>query len=434
MENRNIDLLLWGVTGWTGIHLAEYLLKNYSSTDETDRRIVWGVAARNQEKYEKIKELLSSEYESFPNFASAEEVNNFLNSLPTFFVSNDDEEKIGEVVKQVRVVCTVVGPYMRYGEKLLHQCIINNTHYTDLTGEAGWIDQMKEKYGEEGRANGTWIIPSCGFDTVPSNIGTIACLKELKAMGASDEDEVFVKSSLVGYEANNRDPKNKEQTTGGGGSMQTGLDVISGKGVPDSKVKLPSNPLFPVFDRDMKKLGLPSYRTFFVMAPGNQRNVYLSKELLSDFPENFEYTESMLTKSYASGLVVPIGIGAMLGVLKVPGVSSLVKYMLPKTSQVPVKLNAAAYEAGLVDWICVGEAKGLKEKVAVRMIFPDEGGWTETAKMMVEAALTMVLDGGVEELKKKTGIHGGILTSACLGERYIERLRNKQVKVEVTKF
>eukprot|EP00924_Labyrinthula_sp_SR-Ha-C_P015891 maker-scaffold_4-snap-gene-12.8-mRNA-1 protein AED:0.00 eAED:0.00 QI:133/1/1/1/1/1/2/65/431 len=431
MANREHDLLLWGVTGWTGIHTAEYLLKKYSSPSEELLR--WAVVARNKEKYEKIKELLISEWESFPNFSSEEEVSKFVNNIPIYFTSNDDEQKVSEIVSKSLSVCSVVGPFMKYGETLLKQCVVNNTHYTDITGETIWINDMLNKYGKEASENGTWLIPSCGFDSIPSQVSSYLCIKELQKENLDEEGEVVIQGNLITMAQNNRDTSIKKQPAGGGGTAATMLEAFIVNS-PEKKPKYPSNPVRPKYDKELAKLKLSPYRCAFIMADGNQKNVYLTQRSLKSYPKNLKYTEAMLQKSYMKGLAVPMVMGLGMMALKTPGLSSIVKSKLPKPSSVPVKLSTTNYKPGGVEFMCLGTASGTDVKVMTKVTLPDEGGWTETAKMMVEAALTLVLDDGVSKVREDSGINGGIVTGACLGDSYIERLKKVDVKFEVTRL
>lgn len=81
-------------------------------------------------------------------------------------------ETLEETVGSTRVVISTVGPFTRYGTPLVEACVKHKTHYVDITGEYGWIKSIIDKYHEQAKENHTMIVPACGFDSVPSDLGT----------------------------------------------------------------------------------------------------------------------------------------------------------------------------------------------------------------------------------------------------------------------
>lgn len=83
-----------------------------------------------------------------------------------------DREALGQVVCKTRVVISTVGPFTKYGTPLVDACVENKTHYVDITGEYNWVKSIIDKYHDKTRQDGTMIVPSCGFDSIPSDLGT----------------------------------------------------------------------------------------------------------------------------------------------------------------------------------------------------------------------------------------------------------------------
>ena len=70
------------------------------------------------------------------------------------------------------VLITTVGPFIERGTNVLKACIEEGTHYVDSTGEYPWVRQMIKEYDQQAKEKGVIAVPMCGFDSVPSDLGT----------------------------------------------------------------------------------------------------------------------------------------------------------------------------------------------------------------------------------------------------------------------
>ena len=119
--DKKYDIVVWGASGFTGRLVCEYLFKNYTLKR---RDLNWAIGGRNFNKLERIR-------------------TDFLNdSIPIIIADSDDIDSLNELTKSTKVVCTTVGPYAKYGSKLVKACIENKSHYCDLAGEVQWIHKM----------------------------------------------------------------------------------------------------------------------------------------------------------------------------------------------------------------------------------------------------------------------------------------------------
>ena len=142
---RDYDIIVWGATGFTGKLVTRYMEQNY-----TQGNLKWAVAGRNKSKLNSLG--LSEE--------------NIL------IADSDDQESIDQLVQKTRVILTAVGPYARYGSGLVAACAKHGTHYCDLTGEVYWMRRMIEEYSSMAKDSGAKIVHTCGFDSIPSDLGT----------------------------------------------------------------------------------------------------------------------------------------------------------------------------------------------------------------------------------------------------------------------
>ncbi|NEE06062.1 saccharopine dehydrogenase, partial [Streptomyces sp. SID7499] len=149
---RPLDVVLFGATGFVGTLTAEYL------ATQAPAGLRWALAGRSRAKLEGLRERLTA---IAPGCAD----------LPLLETDADDAEALAELAASTRVVATTVGPYIRYGEKLVAACAEAGTDYADLTGEAEFIDRTYLEHDARARETGARIVHACGFDSVPHDLG-----------------------------------------------------------------------------------------------------------------------------------------------------------------------------------------------------------------------------------------------------------------------
>ena len=154
IQKREYDIIIFGASGFTGKLVAEYLFKNYG----VNKDLKWAISGRDFSKLEVIRSEIAD------------------NSLPIIIADSNDQDSLNSITSKTKVICTTVGPYAKYGSNLVLSCVENQTHYCDLAGEVQWIRKMIDQYHEKAKSNGTKIVNSCGFDSIPSDIGVYLSL------------------------------------------------------------------------------------------------------------------------------------------------------------------------------------------------------------------------------------------------------------------
>ncbi|MDA0679638.1 MAG: saccharopine dehydrogenase NADP-binding domain-containing protein [Proteobacteria bacterium] len=150
-EGRQFDVVVWGASGFTGRLVVEYLLERYPQGE----RLRWAIAGRDQGKLER---LLVSVPGDRPR--------------PSIILADSrDRESLDMLTGSTRVLLTTVGPYAKYGSELVESCVKNGTHYCDLCGEVQWMRQMIDRHQDAAVRSGAKIVMSCGFDSIPSDMG-----------------------------------------------------------------------------------------------------------------------------------------------------------------------------------------------------------------------------------------------------------------------
>ena len=394
-QNREFDVIIWGATGFTGRLVAEYILQKYGANGE----IKWAMGARNATKLEKVQEELGA------------------TEVPIVIADSQKMDTLQRMVKRTKVICTTVGPYAKYGSLLVEVCVQSQTDYCDLTGEVQWMRRMIDQHHETAKNNGTRIVHTCGFDSIPSDMGVYFLQKKAKEMTGDfcQHIKLRVKAAKGGMSGgtvaslNNvlaeaeKDRSIVKVLRNPYGLNPQGLD--SGDDVPDLQSV--------IFDKDADTWIAP-----FIMATINTKVVRRS-HALSNFPygKNFMYDEAMMMGKGFSGRVKGNMMLAGLGLVTAGKSGSLwkktVNRFLPKPGEGPSKTER---ENGFFKMLLIG--KFSDGKIMQATVTGDrDPGYGSTSKMLAESAICLALD------KNKTPEVAGVLTpSIALGDELLERL------------
>ncbi len=406
---RTYELILFGATGFTGRLVAEYLLAHGPED------LSWALAGRSESKLQQVRDLLAQD-------------NPRAQDLPLVVADSLDTEAMDRIAQDCKVVCTTVGPYAKYGEPLAGACARAGTHYCDLTGETHFVRRIMEAHEATAQDSGARIVHCCGFDSIPSDIGTYMMGEAMKAHGAVlKQVRTFageskgtasggtVASMLGILEDVKRDPSLRKVL-----GHPYGLNPEGERKGPDG-----SDQMGVKFD---KALGM--WTAPFVMAAINTRVVRRSNALRNyPFTKDFEYSEVMSTGKGPSGFMraatMTGGLAAFMGAVQVGPLKSLLQAkVLPKPGDGPSKEQR---EAGFFVFRLLGTGltpDGQTVKLRGRVEGTKDPGYGETAKMLGESALCLARD----ELQ----VGGGVWTPAsAMGEALLTRLRSAGMVFEV---
>eukprot|EP01065_Artemidia_motanka_P032164 TRINITY_DN39202_c0_g1_i1.p1 TRINITY_DN39202_c0_g1~~TRINITY_DN39202_c0_g1_i1.p1 ORF type:complete len:423 (+),score=84.02 TRINITY_DN39202_c0_g1_i1:66-1334(+) len=405
-DARPLDFVIWGATGFTGQLATAYLSgcqEPFKSTKiQKDRyaSLKWGVAGRSREKLERVLRE-----------------NGAPSDVPVFVAGSEDVEGIRAFVSQARVVVAMAGPFWRHSTKVVEACIELGTHYVDITGETAWHRALIERLGDKALKNGVCVVSHCGYDSLPSDLGTLRAVQELgRTVGSSTRVR-----RVRGYHA--------MLGRGGlsGGSMATGLDeelhpVPLPPGVDRDSPFLLGSPVHvarkedlniteALFYPDMKAWG-----TTFIMEKINTKVVRRSAMLLGYGP-SFGYQEVGLAPNEKAARIIQ---KKMMNIPPAHVRAEMVKKgRLPAPGQGPSPGDRA--KTTFKSFV-VAEAEDGRKATAV--VTGGEPGYEETAKMVIEAAVCLS-----KQLEHCPGKAGGFLTpAACMGNVLINRLHNAGIR------
>jgi short subunit dehydrogenase-like uncharacterized protein len=395
---RTFDLIVFGATGFTGRLVAEYLHDTYGDTGD----LRWAMAGRGAAKLAEVRDALGINA-----------------ALPLLVADAADGDALTALVRQAKVVLTTVGPYQRFGEPLIRACAAAGTDYVDLCGEPGWMAKMIPGLQPVAQASGARIVFSCGFDSIPFDLGVLYAQHEAQARFGAPLKRVHgrvksmkgtfsggtVASMLATYEATKADPSLRR-------TLVDPFALTPG-------FKGPRQPNDFVAERDALAGG---WTAPFVMATINTKNVHRSHALLGHpWGTDFVYSERMLTGDGPAG---ETRAKKMLRQAKTqnlllafaPTRALLARFALPKPGEGP---NAEQREKGRYDLLFFGETADGRTLVA-RVTGDRDPGYGSTSKMISEAAISLARD------IDRDRTPGGVWTpAAAMGLPLVERLRAK---------
>ena len=387
IDKREYDIIIWGASGFTGRLVAEYLYKNYNSKD-----LKWAIAGRDNQKLISIRKT-------------------FLNDeVPIVLADSFDETSLNKMTQRANVICSTVGPYAKYGSLLVKSCIKNKTHYCDLAGEAQWIRKMIDLYHEEAIRNQVKIVNSCGYDSIPSDMGVYFINKNLS------KKNLTIKMRVTG-------------TKGGysGGTYASMQNIIKEASSDREVRKSLTNPygLNPVGEqsghdkRDLSSVvydkKIKSWIAPFLMAGINTKIVRRSNALSNyNYGKDFKYDEAVMTGKGIKGQLAGIMLSIPLILLAAkPGsiLNKIFSFFVPKPGQGPDKKERESGYFSSKFFVFDEHSNSSIFKVTGDR----DPGYGSTSKMLAESAVCLAKD----NLDNTFGI---ITPSYAMGNNILERL------------
>jgi short subunit dehydrogenase-like uncharacterized protein len=369
--NAEFDIIVYGATGYTGRLVAEYLAQRYGVGGE----VKWAMAGRSAAKLAEVRDLIGAPKET-----------------PLVVADADKPAELEAMVKRAKAIITTVGPYQLYGNGLVAACAAAGTDCLDLSGEPNWMRSVIDAHSETAKKSGARIVHSCGFDSIPFELGVQFA-------------EETAKAKLGGYVPRVKGRLRSMKGGLSGGTAASGAATMAAVQKDPAIGMLLMNPfaLTPGFQGPAQPPGNAVERDEdldadvgpFMMAMINTKNVHRSNALMGHpWGEDFKYDEMSIVVPGAPTEFTGIGPGA------------------PKPGEGPTKEER---ETGFYDILFVGIADdGRKVKVSVKG--DRDPGYGSTSKMLAESAICLVKD--------CADVPGGVwVPGAAMGSKLIDRLQ-----------
>lgn len=371
--NAEFDIVIYGATGFTGRLVAEYLASRYGAA----RDFRWAMAGRSADKLAQVRDEIGA--------AAAD--------IPLVVADAADAASLRAMVDRTAIVVTTVGPYMLYGSELVAACAATGTDYLDLAGESVWMSQMIEAHETAAKRSGARILHSCGFDSIPFELG------------------VYFTQSLAKAKLGHTVPRIKGRVAGLRGTLSGGT-AASGRATRDAVQKNPAlmkvlfdpfaltpgfrGPEQPRGDKVEQDADLGSQVGPFMMAPINSKNIHRSNFLQGHaYGTDFVYDEmAVVTPGGATEFSLPDAASG------------------PKPGEGPGKEER---EAGFYDLTFIGiDRDGRQVRAAVHG--EKDPGYGSTSMILAETAICLLRNG--------SKVPGGFwVPAAALGQDLLARLQ-----------
>ena len=378
-DSREFDVIVYGATGYTGRLVAEYLVKTYGGG-----AVKWAMAGRSASKLAEIRDLIGAP-----------------SALPLIVADAHDPAALEAMAARAKAIISTAGPYQLYGSDLVAACARCGTDYVDLTGESNWIAAMMAAHETAAKASGARLVFSCGFDSIPFDLGVWFAQEAAKAR-------------LGAYAPRVRGRMRAMRGGLSGGTLASGQATMAAVAKDPSIGALLANPfaLTPGFTGAAQPDGDTPYEDKvtgswvgpFMMAGINTKAVHRTNFLKGHpWGTGFQYDEMQMLdgppKPGAAGPGFDFGSAGM-----------------PKPGEGPTR---AEREAGFYDILFIAEAAdGRTVRAAVKG--DKDPGYGSTAKILAEAGLALALD-----TPRAVTPGGGWTPAAAMADALLKRLPTK---------
>ena len=377
---KPFDLVVHGATGFTGRLVVEYLLQRYPAGSG----LRWAMGGRNADKLAAVRDEVGAPADT-----------------PLVVTDTSNPASLQALMDSTRLVLTTVGPYQLYGNELVAACAKAGVDYVDLCGEPAWMRQMIDAHEAAAKASGARIVFSCGFDSIPFDLGVFMLQREMQARFGQPAQRVRGRVRKMKGTFSGGTAASLKATMAAAAAQPGVLDLLRN---PFSLTPGFEGPRQPSGSKPMVDEALGLWVAPFVMAAINTRNVHRSNFLLGHaYGADFVYDEMMVTGAGEKGEALANAVAADKSLGADDG---------PQPGEGPSREER---ESGFYDVLFIGiDTAGHSLRVGVKG--DRDPGYGSTSKMITEAAVCLLQDA--------PDTPGGIWTTApAMGDALIARLK-----------
>ncbi len=381
-------MVLLGATGFTGRLTAERLATT------GPERLRWAIAGRDRARLEATRERLTG-----LGRAGAD--------VTVLTADVSEPASLRRLAERTAVLASTVGPYVVHGEPVVAACADTGTDYVDLTGEPEFVDRMWLAHHARAEATGARLVHSCGFDSVPHDLGAWLTVRQLPedvpltvrgyvragaaASGGTYHSAIRAMARVRQAAAASAQRRRRESRPVGGRRVH---------GLPRRPERAP--------DGAGWALPLPTIDPLVVLR---------SAAALPRYGPDFRYGHYAVARGLPAAVGTPAVLGGMLAVAQLPvGRDLLLRLARPGTGPSPERRAASWFQVRFV-------GSGGGRRVVVDVTGGDPG-YDETATMLAESALCLALD-------DLPATAGQVTTVQAMGDQLLARLRTAGLGFEV---
>jgi short subunit dehydrogenase-like uncharacterized protein len=383
--SRTYDIVVFGATGFTGQKVAEYLARNAPAT------VRWAIAGRSRPKLDAVKAKL----------VSIDDKNSRVGVLEA---SVDEPESLARIARETSVLATTVGSFIDYGEPVVRACIEQGTDYVDITGEQHFVELLLARYSREAAERGVRVVPSCGFESIPADLGALFTVQKLppgqpiRLSGYMKMDAKFSSGTEQSAIKSLAPPPNPIRAPA--------LVVPSGRTVRAARSKVARRA-----DLGGWSAPLPTLSPSVVLR---------SAASLDRYGPDFSYAHHVIHPSFLIMVAALWFFGSLAFLVRFAPFRALFLRIAQQPGRGPTEeqMRRSWFKMHF-DAECAGQI--LRTEVS-----GGDPGYVETSKMLAESALCLVED------RATLPARAGVLTpAAAMGEALIPRLQRAGLKFEI---
>lgn len=386
--SRQYDVVLYGASGFTGRQTVQYFAAHAPDT------LCWAIAGRNKQKLEAVRAQVGCD------------------AIDILVADGRDQVGVDAIASSTRIIASTAGPFALYSQPLVDACVRHQTHYVDITGETPWIRHLIDRYHRQAAAQGTRIIPCCGFDSVPSDLGTYLIVRSLQQQGVACQTVKAYFEAAGGFNGGTLASAVNLVESGQWQQMQDLYLLNPPETAPEHPSAMDHDPHWPHYDSEGETWVAP-----FFMSPVNTRVVRRSSALYSQWQVPYGMPFSYQEYLSCSGPLAAFSITSMTGVFATLIQQPLIRRFLPRPGDGPSEdtMNEGWFRCRLIG---IGDDG---RQIQGMIYNQGDPGNRSTVLFLCESALALALDrdklsGGPQR--------GGVLTPATgLGDVLAERLR-----------
>jgi short subunit dehydrogenase-like uncharacterized protein len=402
VKRRSLDLVLYGATGFVGRRAAVYLAQR-----SLRRKLRWAIAGRDATRLAALRAELSADPAA--------------RSLPAIVVADSaDAGAVAAMAAATRVLITTAGPYALYGDAVVDACVAQRTHYADITGETVWVRRLIDRHHARAAREGTKIVPFCGFDSVPSDLGALLAARAVQRAFGAPCVEVRAYFQMMGGFNGGTLASNTHRYEAA--EVEAGRDpFLLNPRARHSAAELMRNqdPRDPRFDEAIGTWVAP-----FIMGPINSRVVRRSAALQAAWKTPYgpgfhyqEYAKCSPPLAAAKAAALAVALRGFDAAMTLAPARALIGKAVPKPGEGPSEraMVRGWFRTELVG--CTADGRSARVRIAYR----GDPGNRATLRILCESGLALAFDGATLPGGAQ---RGGVLTPAtALGEALVPRLR-----------
>lgn len=383
---REFALVVFGATGFTGRLVAEYLADRLRGTP-----LRWAIAGRSAAKLGEIERAIAAVDPAA--------------KVGVVEASVDDPASLARMAARAQVIVNTVGPYARYGEPVVRACVEAGADQVDLTGEPDYVTGLLDRWDGPARDAGVRIVPCCGFDSIPHDLGALFTVRRLPRGEPIELTGVVAASGGVS-----------------GGTWHSAVNALANLG------RAPKRPPSSAAATSTRKVGRvtkglhwdPRERGWIAPMPTiDPQIVRRSARVLDEFGPDFRYGHFMRVGGTARLVGGALGLGAAFVLSRTPPTRALLLKLREPGAGPTAEQRAKS-------WFRVTFTGKTPTKRVVTRVGGGDPGYGETAKMLSEAALCLALD------RDRLPARAGVLTPAtAMADPLLERLQARGIRFEV---